>query len=216
MSTNVCLTTSPGTSHPVKRIRKRLVVPKLLFLPVIVFALVSQSAYADGGFWDTTFEVVSFLILVVAAMGRVWTSAYISGRKNAELVTDGPYSMTRNPLYFFSFLAYIGAGLALEKVTVAVVFAALFFLTHWWTILAEEAKLSAKFGSAFDNYAQRVPRFFPSFRNVVIPEFVTFSTASFNRAILDCSLIMLMFVIGDLIKYGQHAGALPILIQGVP
>jgi len=216
MSTNLCATSELSGPRPIKRIRKRLFVPKLLFWPVIAFALVSQSVYPAGGFGDTTLEVISFLILLVGSMGRVWTSAYISGRKNAELVIDGPYSMTRNPLYFFSFLAYVGAGLAFEKITVAVAFAVLFFLTHWTTIAAEERKLHERFGEQFDSYARRVPRFIPRLRGLKMPEFVTYRAELFNRAVLDCSLIMLCFVLGDLIKYGQHAGVLPVLLTNIP
>ncbi|HEX5470417.1 MAG TPA: isoprenylcysteine carboxylmethyltransferase family protein [Lacipirellulaceae bacterium] len=199
-----------------KKINLRLFVPKLLFWPVIVFALVSQSVYVDGEFWDTTLEVVSFLILLVAAMGRVWVSAYISGRKNAELVTDGPYSMTRNPLYFFSFLGYIGAGLAFEKVTVAIAFGLLFFVTHWSTIRAEEKKLRSKFGDKFEQYTRQVPRFFPRPRKIALPDVVTFRPLVFNRAVLDCGLIMSVFILAHLIEYGQNAHVLPILIKGVP
>src|SRR5690242_2552426 len=105
-----------STGAEKRKRRKRILVPKLLFLPMIAFGALSQSIYAEGGFWDTTFEVISFLLLLVGAIGRVWVAAYISGRKTVELVTDGPYSITRNPLYFFSFIAYVGAGLAFEKV----------------------------------------------------------------------------------------------------
>ena len=194
----------------------RLLIPKVLFWPVIVFALVSQSTYEDGGFWDTTLEVVSFIILLVAAMGRVWVSAYISGRKDNQLVTDGPYSATRNPLYFFSFLGYVGAGLAFEKVSVAICFAVAFFLTHWPTIFAEEAKLRGLFGQEFDDYAKRVPRFIPKISKLRIPEYVTFRPASFNRALLDCGLVMAVFILAHLIEYGQNAGVIPILIKNVP
>jgi protein-S-isoprenylcysteine O-methyltransferase Ste14 len=210
------MTTTLETVRPPKRIKKRLFIPKLLFLPVITFALVSQSVYPEDGFWDTTLEVLSFLVLLVAAMGRVWASAYISGRKNAELVTDGPYSITRNPLYLFSFLGYIGAGLAFEKLTVALAFGITFFLTHWPTICAEEIKLRGKFGERFDQYAKRVPRFVPSVQGFTIPEFVTFRATTFNRAVLDCSLIMLVFILAHLIEYGQNSGVFPILIRNVP
>src|SRR5436305_2237356 len=138
MSTSV--EQSTGAEKRTRR-RKRLLVPKLLFFPMIAFAALSQSIYAEGGFWDTTFEVISFLLLLIGAIGRVWVSAYISGRKTVELVTDGPYSITRNPLYFFSFVAYLGAGLAFEKVTMAIAFGMFFFLTHWTTIRTEEIKL---------------------------------------------------------------------------
>ncbi len=187
MTKGIIVSTIAEPAKRAKKINLRLFVPKLLFWPVIAFTLVSQSVYTDGGFWDTTLEVVAFLILLVAAMGRVWVSAYISGRKNTELVTDGPYSMTRNPLYFFSFLGYVGAGLAFEKVSVAIAFGVAFFLTHWATILAEETKLREKFGSDFDEYVKQVPRFFPRLQKFSAPEFVTFRASVFNRAILDCA-----------------------------
>ena len=126
------------------KINKRIFIPKLLFLPIIGFAVVSGHVYVEDGFWDTTWEVVSFILLLIAAFGRVWTSAFISGRKDNELVTDGPYSISRNPLYFFSLLGYVGAGLAFEKLTVALGFGIIFLLSHWPTIFAEEKKLRAQ------------------------------------------------------------------------
>lgn len=206
------------TNFPVarNRVNKRLFIPKLLFLPAILLALVSQHVYAEDGFWDTTWEVVSFLILMVAAIGRVWTAAYISGRKTHELVVDGPYSLTRNPLYFFSFLAYLGAGLAFEKVTVAFAFIVVFWLSHWPTILAEESKLRNKFSDDYDAYAKSVPRFWPRIGRMKLPEAVTFSPKVFNKAVLHCGFIMLAYLLAHLIEYAQVAGVVPILIRNVP
>jgi protein-S-isoprenylcysteine O-methyltransferase Ste14 len=198
------------------RINKRLFIPKLLFLPAIIFALVSQHVYAEDGFWDTTWEVLSFLILTIATLGRVWTSAYISGRKTHELVTDGPYSLTRNPLYFFSLLAYLGAGLAFEKLTVALAFLAVFWLSHWPTILAEESKLRNKFGEEYDDYAGSVPRFWPRIGRMKLPDTVTFSPVVFNRSVLHCGFIMLAYILAHLIEYAQDVGVVPILLRNVP
>jgi len=198
------------------RINKRLFIPKLLFLPAILLALVSQHVYVEDGFWDTTWEVVSFLILMIAAIGRVWVSAYISGRKTHELVADGPYSLTRNPLYFFSFLAYLGAGLAFEKLTVAFAFVVVFWVSHWPTIMAEESKLRNKFGDEYDDYAKSVPRFWPRIGRMKLPDTVTFSPVFFNRAVLHCGFIMLAYLLAHLIEYAQVAGVVPILIRNVP
>src|SRR3954447_26109849 len=198
------------------RINKRLFIPKLLFLPAILFALVSQHAYVEDGFWDTTWEVVSFLVLIIAAIGRVWTAAYISGRKTHELVTDGPYSLTRNPLYFFSFLAYLGAGLAFEKLTVGFAFIVVFWLSHWPTILAEETKLRNKFGEDYDDYAKTVSRIWPRIGRMTLPDTVTFSPVVFNKAVLHCGFIMLAYLLAHLIEYAQVAGVVPILIRNIP
>src|SRR4029078_2172800 len=110
-----------------------------------------------------------------------------------------PYSLTRNPLYFFSLLAYIGAGLAFEKLTVAFIFAIVFWLSHWPTVLREEAKLRNKFGAKYDDYAKRVPRFWPRIGKMDLPESVTFSPAAFNRSVLHCSFIMLAYLLAHLI-----------------
>jgi hypothetical protein len=155
------------------------------------------------------------VLLSASAFGRVWVSAYISGRKTVELVTDGPYSMTRNPLYFFTLMAYVGAGLAFEKLTLVFAFVVFFFATHWSTIHAEEAKLRAAFGDQFDEYASRVPRFVPRPGRIEMPEQVTFNPTVFNRAILDCALIMMVFVVAHIIEYAQSAAVVPLLIKNV-
>ena len=107
--------------------RKRIILPKLLFLPLVGLAMVSHHAYQDDGPVDLSLELTGFVLLVACAMGRVWASAYISGKKNKELVTVGPYSLVRNPLYFFSLLGFIGTGLAFESITFAMLLAGLFF-----------------------------------------------------------------------------------------
>jgi protein-S-isoprenylcysteine O-methyltransferase Ste14 len=206
------------TNLAVPRSKKnaRLFIPKLLFLPVILFALFSKHAYAEHGFWVTTWEVLAFFVLTVAALGRVWCSAYISGRKNHELVTDGPYSLSRNPLYFFSLFGYLGAGLAFGKLTVAFVFVVLFWLLHWPTILFEEAKLRAKFPQEYDDYAKAVPRFWPRIGPMKLPESVTFSPRTFNRAVLHCGFLMLIYMLAHMIDYFQNVGVIPVLFRHVP
>jgi protein-S-isoprenylcysteine O-methyltransferase Ste14 len=206
---------NPTAETARSRINKRILIPKLLFLPAIAFAVVSSHVYVEDGFWDTTWEVVSFLILLIAAFGRVWTSAFISGRKDHELVTDGPYSATRNPLYFFSFLGYVGAGLAFEKLTVAFACAIIFVLSHWPTIMAEEKKLRAKYGERYNEYARTVPRFWPRIGHLKLLDSVTFSPKIFNRAVLDCGLIMSTYILAHFIEYAQFAGWVPVYIHNV-
>lgn len=118
--------------------KKRVVVPKLLFLPILCMALVSHHIWREEGLVNLTLEVSAFTLVAIAAVGRIWVSAFMSGKKNQELVVDGPYSIVRNPLYLFSFLGFFGAGLAFEQLTFAVLFAVLFLATHLPAIFGEE------------------------------------------------------------------------------
>ena len=51
---------------------------------------------------------IGFFFMMIGMFFRAWSSGYIN--KDKELATDGPYSLTRNPLYFGNLL--IGTGIA--------------------------------------------------------------------------------------------------------
>ena len=47
------------------------------------------------------FSVIGFILLIFGCFGRIWASLYIEGNKTKNLITNGPFMMVRNPLYFF-------------------------------------------------------------------------------------------------------------------
>ena len=63
--------------------------------------------------------VVCAVVALVCIVGRAWCSLYIGGRKKAEIVDRGPYSISRNPLYVFSFMGAFGVGAQTGSVTLA-------------------------------------------------------------------------------------------------
>lgn len=74
----------------------------LLFLLLFVFSqkeLDVTAPYISGILF-----LVGCLCVGAAMAGRIWCAQYIAGYKNDVLVREGPYSVCRNPLYFFSFL----------------------------------------------------------------------------------------------------------------
>jgi len=148
----------PDSFYASERWRKRV---SFLFAAVwLGAALVIRPA----GFQTTAFELLKllgYLLLIVAALGRIWAFAYIGGRKNQELCRRGPYGMTRNPLYVFSFLGVCGAGLGLQSLALFAT-AAVFFLAYYAIVIrAEERRLAEIFGPAFAQYCAEVPRFWP-------------------------------------------------------
>jgi len=105
-------------------------------------------------------------ILLGAAVGFVGliVRAYAAGylQKQEVLTITGPYSRTRNPLYFGSSLLTVGAAIAMHSWIAAALLLLYFALVYSFVMRREENELRVKHGSAFDSYAAAVPLFFPS------------------------------------------------------
>ncbi len=80
-----------------------------------------------------------------------------------KLVTDGPYSISRNPIYLGNSLMLLGAGPAFSwPWFLPAAMAAILAVTRL-AIVREEAHLAAKFGEDWTAYASRTPRWFGPF-----------------------------------------------------
>jgi protein-S-isoprenylcysteine O-methyltransferase Ste14 len=101
-----------------------------------------------------------FCLQAVRTLGKQWTyeARVIEGH---ELITQGPYSVVRNPIYLGMFGLMIATGLAYTTWW-ALPAAVIIFLTgNRIRIRSEEKLLRETFGVKFDEYASRVPAFFP-------------------------------------------------------
>jgi len=99
---------------------------------------------------------------IVAAFGllvRGISSGYL--RKDRELATGGPYASTRNPLYLGSSLLAAGF-IAAGRSWWAGLLVGVYFAVFYYAVMRdEEEDLRKRFGAAFEEYAARVPLFFP-------------------------------------------------------
>ena len=101
--------------------------------------------------------------LPVALLGlilRAWAAGNLA--KDQTLAVQGPYSLLRNPLYTGTLIAAAGFAIASAAWTLAVLFAAVFFLIYLPVIDLEEQHLRDLF-PGFPGYAARVPRLVPRF-----------------------------------------------------
>lgn len=124
----------------------------------------------------------------VGTVGRLWCALYIAGYKTDRLIKEGPYSLCRNPLYFFSLLGGAGAGLCTECVTLAAVIVLVFALIYPATIRREEERLLGIYGDEYRAYMAETPRFFPNFRLLREPEQYAVSARVFRREVYDALL----------------------------
>jgi protein-S-isoprenylcysteine O-methyltransferase Ste14 len=98
----------------------------------------------------------------VAALGLVvrgLAAGYL--RKGVAITTAGPYAYTRNPLYLGSALAAAGFLVAAASWISAALVAAYFIAFYPAVMRWEERGLRRVFASAYEDYAARVPRFWP-------------------------------------------------------
>lgn len=105
--------------------------------------------------------------LVLAGVGlNLWALAERRRRsegpfaleKPEELVTSGPYAVTRHPMYVGWWLIQLGAGPLAGSSWVLVTMPAELLVEHRY-ILEEEATLAELFGQPYAEYAARVPRY---------------------------------------------------------
>src|SRR5512143_1024479 len=137
--------------------RNRKVLTRAIVAVSVVLALVTHRPWEPGGPLDLAFRWAGFVLVLAGVMGRLWCTLYIGGRKNDELVTQGPYSLCRNPLYFFSFVAGLGIGVALENFAVLALLIAGFAVYYPSVIRAEEKRLAKLFGDKFEAYTSSTP-----------------------------------------------------------
>jgi len=127
-----------------------------------VAALLGTGSVWQGALIGRTMFLTGIVLAAIGMVGRIWCLTYSSGYKSSELVTEGPYSVSRNPLYFFSFVGLVGIGLATETVSLTLFLIAFFAVVYPAVIAGEEVFLRGKFGQTYVEYCRRTPRFFPS------------------------------------------------------
>jgi protein-S-isoprenylcysteine O-methyltransferase Ste14 len=100
--------------------------------------------------------------VTLAILGLV-VRGYAAGhlRKHERLATSGPYAFTRNPLYLGSVLLAAGFSVASHSWASTLLLAAYLAIFYPVVIRREQAELRKLYGTPFDEYAARVPAFWP-------------------------------------------------------
>lgn len=92
-------------------------------------------------------------------LGR-WFSATFGVKVGHELVTDGPYAITRHPIYSGLLLMLYGSALAWGSL-LTLGLALLLSMTLFFHTVYEELLFERHFGDAYRDYRRRVPRLVP-------------------------------------------------------
>jgi protein-S-isoprenylcysteine O-methyltransferase Ste14 len=74
------------------------------------------------------------------------------------IVSEGPYRVTRNPMYLGLLLVYVGAGLMTDSIWIVALAIPLVAIVSTAVIAREERYLERKFGDQYRRYKQQVRR----------------------------------------------------------
>jgi protein-S-isoprenylcysteine O-methyltransferase Ste14 len=77
-----------------------------------------------------------------------------------RIVTEGPYRLTRNPMYLAHIIFMLGVALTLRSWVALIILIGRAIWFHR-RVLADEARLAARFGPEYTDYQRRVKRWMP-------------------------------------------------------
>jgi protein-S-isoprenylcysteine O-methyltransferase Ste14 len=175
--------------------------------------LITDHSWSKTGFLDIFLTTLGLVLVGTGAMGRAWASMYISGYKDKELVTEGAYSMVRNPLYVFSFLGALGLGCATGSLVLIGLLILGFFLYYPLTMTDEEQRLAARYGQEYADYLRRTPRFIPALSLFHESETYTVHGKTYRYAFLDAVWFIWIYALIQLIEKLHEVGVLPTLFR---
>lgn len=132
----------------------------LLICSFFIFKLIRHTP----GPWDDLMEILGMGLILFGQLLRVSSRGYKAelSRSGHSLITCGPYSLVRNPMYLGIILIGSGVVLFAFHLWVFVIFAFVFILRYVHVIISEEKVLLNAFGEEYKDYMRRVPRLLPN------------------------------------------------------
>ena len=195
---------------------EKLRLPLTWIFSVLLISLILFSS----NIWEEGFPSLSALLTLagifligIGSMGRLWCSLYIGGYKTDRLITVGPYSMCRNPLYFFSLLGGIGVGLMSGTFTIPLIFLCGFCLYYPFVISSEQKNLLAIHGKEYETYLRTTPVFFPRLSLLEEPKEYVAKVHIFRRRMLGSLYFIWLAGALELIEDLHHLKLLPVFFK---
>ena len=191
----------------------RIPLSRALVVFSCILLMVSRSGWEDISILSNLFFLIGCILVGIGSLGRLWCSLYIAGYKNSRLITTGPYSISRNPLYFFSFIGAIGIGFTTETL-LFVILAILFFgLCYPAVIHSEEQRLLDLHVEKYEAYCKETPAFFPRWSLLKEPDTYTVNPKIFKKNAFGALWFVWMVGIIEIIEGLHEAGILSAVIK---
>jgi len=171
----------------------------VLISPPLVFCVFyfSYETEIDGLIWP-----LGASIFLLGFVFRVWAQQHIQRHLKVSrcLVTTGPYSFVRNPLYIGNILMCLAATVVSELPWLVPVTLLWCAVVYSIVVRYEEGQLLRRYGQSYRRYMLEVPRWFPliqHFRNMglISGHFRTSIVAE-----LHCLFILLPYIFKEVVS----------------
>lgn len=113
-------------------------------------------------FWIGAVVTAGGLLFAIWArryLGRNWSSE-VTVKEGHELITSGPYSIVRHPIYTGILLGFVGSAIARGEWR-GLIAVALVVIALWCKLKLEEEWMRSEFGETYGVYSKRVRALVP-------------------------------------------------------
>ena len=144
---------------------KRIIPPVLVAFCLILMAVL-RSVWPVRIVIPPRANLVGIAVIAVGlAFGAAAARRFRQAKTNfdtfgepGQLITDGPFRYSRNPMYFGMLLVLFGAWILMAAASPLIGPVLFFIAASRWYIPIEERNAQAKFGEAYEGYRQRTRR----------------------------------------------------------
>lgn len=138
----------------------------LTFSALILSILLANFVFPQKGrgLLDKFIDSIGIGIILLGFLFRIAARGYKAEKSNngRNLVTDGPYSLMRHPMYFGTLLIGLGIISILLEWWAFFLFLFVFLLIYVPQIKKEEGHLSKRFEHEYRRYLETTPKYFPN------------------------------------------------------
>ena len=152
--------------------RDPIIRPRTLVPPPLVYATVLYAAWWLQQRHALSFDagavggILGWSLIGLGLAGMLWALAAVWSHRTtinpykaaSNLVTQGPFALSRNPIYVSDWFVYFGVVLLLGTVWALLLAPLVWFIMRYGVIRHEEAHLLAKFDDEYRDYCSRVRR----------------------------------------------------------
>jgi len=140
--------------------------PPLLLLAAIAVSYLATKLTPGLRLAEDVWPVVGMVLIAIGVALFVWTVQFFQKHKTtleprgkpSTLITTGPYSISRNPIYLGFLLVATGTAMLFANVLAFVGPVLFFFFIQTLVIPFEEGMLMKVFGDSYQKYRKQIRR----------------------------------------------------------